>query len=354
MTWRGAVVAVLVGFGALIPGVAAAQPATSTIISTLDDDEPGLPAPVVLHVEPLGTGIAAANPTPVPLVVLGPDGRAFLRIAASGVDVDAAAPFTYVSRHATTAATDYPPGVSADAPPRWSHVSDDVSWRWYDARVRPVVPAAPVGGRSDVATVLGRWTIPLRYGDASAVIGGTLESRPVLGRFVPAVDAGPGGVSAVAVDGDPPRMVLQAPVGATVLGVDGEEFLRRTAAGWEVSTSSRTYRLDALSGGRSVGPDTGWQPFGSGASVSWSDDRLRAPGGPPTASMRWSIPVRLDGATTAVTGSIRFVARPGLPDVAVTQPTRGVLIPIGAAATAAVALAGLLLLDRRRMARLAS
>lgn len=295
--------AVLVAAGALavtpLPGTprAAAQQGT-TVVPVVEAVTPALPADVLVRVARGGDGLVVVNPTAVPLTVAGPDGRDWLRVSAAGVETDAAAPFTYLSRHGRDTAVSLPSGVDAAAPPRWRAVSTDVSWQWRDPRVRPAAALPPTGGRTDGGQVLARWDVPLRFGGSPALLTGTLQARPVPGPLRVTVAPAPPPISAVAVPGG---LTVGAPpdVPVAIRGVHGEEFLRHTPDGWEVATASPTHRLDLLAAGRPVPPDRGWQPVAGGHTVTWSDPRTD----PGDGAVTWSIPVQLADRVVALDGT---------------------------------------------------
>jgi hypothetical protein len=346
---------------ALGVGPAAAQSAQPAVVSVFYRTEPALPATVLFQVVTSDAEqMTAANPTPTPLVVTAPDGSPFLRLSAAGVDLDAAAPFTYESRHGPDTRTTLPAGVAPGAPPRWTHVTDDVSWHWYDPRLRPTTVSAPGGRRSDARQQLSEWTVPMRYGDTAVSARGGIESRPSSGWFRTVADPAPAGTSAVVTDGAPPTVILQSPDGVpvTVLGVDGEEFLRHGAqGGWDANQASRTYLMDLVDSGLPVPAGTGWRPFAAPGPVSWSDERLRFPADVDTAARiargftdvgHWAIPLRIGDRPAALTGTIRYTPRPGADSEAAPGPSWRVLGMGGAVVLLAAALGGLTLWNRRR------
>jgi hypothetical protein len=279
-TGRRALVTALAVGAALVaaaPGASAQTPAVPVLVGT----SPALPPAVSLQVRATDLGadeIVAVNPTPVPLVVTGPDGADFLRVSAAGVETNAASGFTTTSRSAPDRPRPVPAGVGG--PPRWTPVSSDVSWRWFDPRLRPALTAEPGGGRDDVVRTVGRWLIALRYGDTPVTADGRVELRPTEGWFRAVAAPAPAGTAVVVTDGAPPGLRLQAPAGlpVTVLGLDGEDFLRRTPDGrWEASADSRTYRSALVAAGRPVPGGSGWVPYSGAGSVGWTDERLRPP-----------------------------------------------------------------------------
>lgn len=302
-TWFLGLVLVAAGVLTVVQMPAGTQagipPDRTEIVPVVGAATPPLPAAVLVRSGHDGDGLVVVNATDVPLAVAGPDGRDFLRVSAAGVETDAAAPFTYLSRAGLDVDVALPPGADAEAPPNWRKVSSGVSWEWRDPRLRPVAGLPPVGGRPDSRQVLARWSIPLRYGAVPAVLDGTLEARPAPGPLRLAVDPPPAGVTVVAAPGG---LTVAAPAGVPVeiRGIEGEEFLRHTPAGWEISTDSITHRLDLLAAGRPVPSVSGWRSAAGGHAVTWADPRLD-PG--PGATVEWRIPIRLASGPAELTGS---------------------------------------------------
>lgn len=347
-----AAVAVAVTIAVVDTGSALAHGGDPTVVSTLREITPALPDAVAVRVLAADSEVlTVANPTPTPLVVMAPDGSEFLRISAAGVEGNAASRFTSASRYAPLGAPQPAPPAEI-APPRWVRLSDDVSYRWYDPRLHPPAATAPVGGRSDQRSVLASWTIPIRYGNAAAELRGTLDLNPDAGRFTTAVEAAPPGVTALVTEGTPPRMLLQGASGSsvTVLGADGEPFLRRTAdGGWEASLGSRTYVDALLARGAAVPAGTGWQRYAAPGPVNWVDDRLGYPEEVTAAAraadgssevQQWEIPILVDGRPASITGTTRYApsvlrtaaASSGLPWIRLGVAGAVVLLAAGAAA----------------------
>ncbi|TCK26815.1 hypothetical protein [Pseudonocardia endophytica] len=343
----------VVGLG-LVGGPAWAQDNRTVTGPVVDGVRPALPAGSTVAMTPTGE-LAAAGTSDVPMSVLAPDGRDFLRISTRGVDLDAAHPFTYESRTPPGIATRLPAGVAPGAPERWVHVSDAASWKWFDARTWPAAVGSPSGGRPGTTQVLGAWTVPLRIGADQYTVDGRLERRQPVGALRTTVDSPPDGLSAVVAPGDRPSLILQGPPGpvVTVLGLDGEPFLRRTADGsWEADSASRTYRLGLLRDGRPVPQVSGWVPYAEAGSVSWADDRLPPPGpvlqaayaaATPADIWRWQVTVLVDDRRDTLSGVVRFGPGP-----AAAGGSGSASLPlIGLGAAVLVLGAGLVLLTRR-------
>jgi hypothetical protein len=117
------------------------------------------------------------------------------------------------------------------------------------------------------------------------------------------------GVHADVVDGDRAlRVRVDAPHRLLVRGLIGEPLLRFASSGVWVNSASPTAAADLL-----VKRGSGWVRVTRGNAFLWHDHRL-AP--PPAlragASAAWSLPVELDGRSTALRGTFTRVGAPPL------------------------------------------
>ncbi|ALL79601.1 hypothetical protein AD006_30845 (plasmid) [Pseudonocardia sp. EC080610-09] len=325
-----------------------AEAAEREVVSVLGAVTPAPPAGSLVTVMADGA-LAAVNSTDVPLVLAAPDGRDVVRVSARGVEVDAAHPFTFESRNPPDVPTRLPDGVALGAPPRWTVVSQDVSWRWYDPRTRPDAVRAPGGGRPGSSEVVATWSVPIRVGGAALDVSGRLELRRPAGWFRVEPDPAPEGLSMTVAQGPRPSVILSVPETGpvSIAGLDGEPFLRRTAGGaWEADLASRTYRLNLLGSGSPVPAGEGWRPYAAPGPVSWTDARL-VPRPDDDTPARWAVPVLLGDREVRLTGGVRHVPQPG-------ESTGPGTDGVQAAALAAVivllgATAGALALRNRRL-----
>jgi hypothetical protein len=67
-----------------------------------------------------------------------------------------------------------PLGLAARTPARWQRASSGHSYEWHDGRLHALASTARAPG----ATLIGRWTIPLRVGGAPTAITGGLYYAP--------------------------------------------------------------------------------------------------------------------------------------------------------------------------------
>ncbi|GAC1445360.1 MAG: hypothetical protein NVS3B26_12990 [Mycobacteriales bacterium] len=298
----------------------------------------------------LAAQLVVDNPTDVPLEVLGATGQPFLRISRAGVFGNLGSPDFY----ATATPNGGPDrGSGAD---RFVQISGGSSWGWYDHRLHPVAVTAPADLRR--MSRLASFEVPLRYGAAATTVRGHLEYRPLLGQFDDTITSVPTGLTASVLQGRLPGLFVTVTAAMTVLGRDGEPFVRSDGRALSVNTASRTYVEDQQARGVAAGPPAvtpRWRAL-PGRTFTWLDERLRFPSAaPPPAALKtaapstvgtWTIPVSLPGSTTALRGQMRWVpaadARPA------AEPTRRPWVPIGCAALVLIAAAAVV---RRRRTR---
>lgn len=339
---------------------AAAHQADPRIVTTVDVVEPALPDAVVLQVQAnVATQLVAANPTPTVLEVLGTDDRPFLRISSAGVFADV------VSEDFLT--TSNPNGAaprSSDGPARWAQISAGDSWGWYDHRLHPAELVAPADeGRT---SRLAQFEVPVRYGTQRSVVRGTVTFQPLLGTFSVAAGPAPAGLVVQALPGRLPGVFLSNPerTPLTVLGRDGEPFLRFGPLGVEVNERSRTHVEDRQARGIAAGPPSTQPAFRlvapGGTSYTWLDTRLRYPqelpppsvlsAGEPTVVTRWQVPVQ---GAPALTGTVSWVperSAAGLAQSRRPEPAGRAVLPYALVAGAVLALVGAVVVLRRRRA----
>jgi hypothetical protein len=134
----------------------------------------------------------------------------------------------------------------------------------------------------------------------------------------------PAGLDAKTVDGDQ-RMWLRVPAAQTVVVLDyrGAPYLRFSPAGVEVNHNSEMYYLNQTPVAESppgnltarTAPD--WHRVSGGHEYGWHDGRLHAlatvaltPGSAFVG--RWTIPVRINGSTTAIAGGLYHADNPSI------------------------------------------
>jgi hypothetical protein len=336
---------------ALLPGTAWAHPSDPRTAAVIDAVTPALPQGVVIQARAgIAAQLVADNPTDLPLDVLGRDGRPFLRISSGGVLADLGS--------ADFQATSTPSGAgygAADGTTRFVRISSGHSWGWYDHRLHPGGVAVPSDQRR--AARLASFTVPFTYGGRPVRVVGHLEFRPLLGGFTTELAAVPDGLHAQVLQGRLPAVLLTADPGTsvTVLGEDGQPFLRLARVGSAVNTASRTYAADrAARGDEPPVPGTRprWQAV-PGMSYTWLDGRLAAPQDPPRDAGRpavvaqWQIPLLVEGRPAALTGRLRWTPDPALAAPATGGAAGPGLLALSAGAAGVLA-AGVLLVRLRR------
>ncbi|MGI8712853.1 MAG: hypothetical protein ACR2NR_06675 [Solirubrobacteraceae bacterium] len=131
----------------------------------------------------------------------------------------------------------------------------------------------------------------------------------------------PAGTHAQVVDGDLRMWMSASPkVTVEVLDYRGAPYLRFTGAGVSVNTASAMYYLNQVPvelPPTNLDPrtPTRWQRVSRGHSYEWHDGRLhalastvRAPGSDNLG--RWSVPLRVGGAPTAISGALFYAPDP--------------------------------------------
>lgn len=351
--------AVLIGAVLLLLPTAPAQAhsADPRVRTTLAEVAPALPSGVVVQVQAsLAAQLVADNPTPTPLEVIGVDGRPFLRLSSAGVEADVAHP-DFLTTSSPGGAV--PPGTSGGRSARWARISSGTSWGWFDHRLHPDDLTAPQDEQREAR--LASWAVPLRYGDVEVEARGEATFAPLLGTFVVTADAAPPPLQVQALPGRLPGLFLSNPQRRplTVLGRDGEPFLRFGPAGVEVNTASRTHVEDRQARGEAAGPPAPEPVFEvvdpAGTSYTWLDARLRYPdelpppdvlaAGEPAVVERWEVPVQ---GGEPLTGEVRWEPEAAAAAAREQQESGTRYLPVVLGAAALLALGGAVVVLRRR------
>jgi hypothetical protein len=147
---------------------------------------------------------------------------------------------------------------------------------------------------------------------------------PVASSYLAKVGRLPAGVDGKVVDGDQ-RMWLRVVPSETVVVLDygGAPYLRFSRAGVAVNRNSAMFYLNqtpvAETPPAALSPSTPptWQPVGGGHDYGWHDGRLHAlatvalaPG--MSFVGRWSIPVRVDGRLSSISGGLWHAGPPSI------------------------------------------
>lgn len=347
----------------LLPAAPAlAHQSDPRIVTVIDEIVPALPAEVIVQAQAgIATQLVASNPTATVLEVLDSTSRPFLRLSGAGVfaDLEAAEFFTTSNPNGVV-----PPGSGGGGPARWVQISAGASWGWYDHRLHPELTSAPADPTR--AARLIDFQVPIRYGDARFAIRGQVQFQPLLGAFQVTADPAPPGLMVQALPGKLPGVFLANPqlVPMTVLGRDGEPFLRFGAAGVEVNERSRTHVEDRQARGIPVEPPQPEPAFRlvdpGGSTYTWLDSRLRYPddlppepalrAATPTVLQQWAVPVQLAAGAAELTGAVSWVpaADAARDSPAVATEGAGLLLPVGLGLAVLTVVGAAVLVRRRR------
>ncbi len=146
---------------------------------------------------------------------------------------------------------------------------------------------------------------------------------PAASSYLARVHQVPAGVTAKVIDGDQ-RLWLRVDPRRTVVVLDyqGAPYLRFTPAGVDVNTASAMYYLNQVPAqtpppGTSARLTPHWTHVSTGHTYGWHDGRLHAlattalaPGA--TYLGRWQVPLRLNGARSALAGGLYFAPSPSI------------------------------------------
>jgi hypothetical protein len=316
----------IVRWAAALAGAAGIAPALAWAHGPAPGDEPDV------RLDPLAPELAGIraqvhrtvtyqlvveNTTDRLLEVLDERGVPFVRIGPDGVEGNLASPAWYRG-YAPDGRV--PPSLaerlaSGEPPaPRWVRARREPTWGWFDARLDPTHGSAAHGAQ--------RFEIPVRIGGVASALRGRFAAQPkrtgtLSARLLSAPDLAPG-VRISLVPGRAGSFLLQSdsPEPVTVLGRDGEPFLRLSPAGVEANLHSATFAEAArLRGGSSLALEPQadapphWERLTNVPSYGWVDLRTAYPesdvpekvarGDQRVELLRWTVPVRIGAADDA-------------------------------------------------------
>jgi hypothetical protein len=173
----------------------------------------------------------------------------------------------------------------------------------------------------------GRWAGALGVIVAALGLPATAAAHgpvdPAASSYLARVGHTPAGLTAKVIDGDQ-RLWLAVDPRRTVVVLDyqGAPYLRFSSGGVQVNTASAMYYLNQVPA-QTPPPGTGarvaphWSHVSSGHTYGWHDGRLHAlattalaPGA--TYLGRWQVPLRIDGARSALAGGLYFAPSPSI------------------------------------------
>ena len=313
--------------------IAALALASGIVASAASAHGPDTSGELDVRLDPLGPELAGVraqvqrtvkhqlvveNTTDRPLEVLDERGVAFVRIGPQGVEGNLASPAWYRG-YAPDGRV--PPDLLAqiargEAPEaRWVRARREPTWGWFDPRVAVDEHAPGAHGPR-------RFEVPVRIGGVASALRGRFVALPkptgtLSARLLSAGELAPG-VRIALVPGRAASFLLQsdAQEPVTVLGRDGEPFVRLSPAGVEANLHSATFADAArLRGGASLAlePDADaaprWERLTTTPSYGWVDLRTAYPedgvseqvlkGGKRVELLRWAVPVRIGAAEDA-------------------------------------------------------
>jgi hypothetical protein len=145
-----------------------------TVVGGIDQGTPGLSVRSVA-----GGQLELTNLGPEEVVVLGYQLEPYLRVGPGGVFENRRSPSVYTNRFTATPAS-VPSEFDARAAPEWRRIGDGPSAVWHDHRAHWAGPDPPVVKASPGVTHVGvrDWEIPLRQGDRTMLVRGTITWVP--------------------------------------------------------------------------------------------------------------------------------------------------------------------------------
>ena len=278
--------------------------------------------------------LVVSNTTPQPVTFLADSGEPFLEIGPEGVRGNFASP-TFFNSNNPGGRDSFPPAGEARRR-RPADLAEAVQAEELGLVRPPAPPDGELPSRPRSSTpgrwpVLGRWRVPLRYGDQTGELQGRFEFRPVLGSYA-MVQKSPKepapGVTVQVVSGSvvPAFFVKnESPTPVVVLGGQGEPFARIGAQGGvtEVNVKSQTWVeiQQALGKDPSDEADAAaepkWQQVASTPAWNWLEFRAAAPkSDPPQAVIErgkavtvktWSIPYLIGERRGSIDGITEWV-----------------------------------------------
>lgn len=126
-----------------------------------------------------GARLELINGTGRDVEVLGYSGEPYLRVGPNGVYENTRSPATYLNR-TISGDTQLPPEADPAATPVWRRISGGQSVRWHDQRALWLESAPPpqVAADPERRHRVRDWVVPLRDGDATVEVRGTLDWMP--------------------------------------------------------------------------------------------------------------------------------------------------------------------------------
>jgi hypothetical protein len=174
--------------GSLLPVVAAAPAAAHGVgvglrPTSYRSEVTGISPPVnglAVHIREAGAKIELENSSGSEVVVLGYSQEPYLRIGPEGVFENRRSPTSWANRSLAPAGK-APSAYDPNAPPQWRRIGSRPLAVWPDQRshwTNPQDPPEVRRARGERHLVVPKWQIPLRQGDQTILISGTITWVP--------------------------------------------------------------------------------------------------------------------------------------------------------------------------------
>jgi len=193
-------------------------------VTSVSPAVPGLRARILGHQDLLELTWRGARP----LLVLGAQGEPMFRLGRRGVEVNRHSPTAWSSteRYGRLRVPDY---AHPRAAPRWQALAGPGPWRWSEHRAQWMTGRRPRAvGDGAARRRIRAWTVPLRAGDRTVRIRGTLEWIP-----------NPAAARAPRTDSSSPLLSLAILLAAMSLGAAAGARLRDHSQPQNESSSSQ-------------------------------------------------------------------------------------------------------------------
>ncbi|MES3039894.1 MAG: hypothetical protein V4730_01900 [Pseudomonadota bacterium] len=301
--YRPLIMLALISISAASGGVQAHVNHSGGVSPTLSALPPTLTGVQVQLTETLAPQLLVANPTGKTLIILGQDGQPFLRMGPQGTEAN--------TRHPDWLKTYLPGGLPGRKPevgttPLWKAVKSSPNWGWFDARLQP---SGQKAGQS--------WRIPVLLDGKASEIKGSFQPTLRAGYWQASwtrLPALPAGVSLMLIPGQPYGLMLnnQSASAVTVLGRQGEPFIRVSAQGTEVYLASPLWQETAAQQGlrqsqkdKAASP---WLKLNSAQRHTWIEPRTRGRSGQ-TQPLHWEIRLQIGSQNLVAQGVSRWVSK---------------------------------------------
>ncbi len=153
-------------------------PTASNYRTSVRGIEPAIPG-VSVRVVDGGNQLELTNRGSQEVTLLGYENEPYLRVGPSGVFENEHSPSTFSNR-STTALKQIPAEFSADAQPDWRRISSQPVAVFHDHRAHwsGADPAAVQRDRGKRQVVTPNWQVPIKVGDKTSILSGSIEWVP--------------------------------------------------------------------------------------------------------------------------------------------------------------------------------